>query len=220
MKFRVEKINRVSNNIRELQLAACDSGELARFEGGAHVEVTFESEGNKKRFQCSLCGDPFDEKYRIAVSENAHSSSPMAEFNRRVLIDDVINLSTPSNNISLDLGTNHRVFIASGIGIAPVLSMVYELHLAAQSFELHYLVTNLGDAAFLPELKVLCDDQLFLYESDKGNTIAPAEVVARLDPESHVFTCGPKNLIEDVRVSIIEAGREYDRLHCAVGIDT
>jgi ferredoxin-NADP reductase len=113
-------------------------------------------------------------------------------------------ISAPRNTFEIADDAPAHVFIAGGIGITPILSMMRTLARRGTPWCLHYCVHNEAGAAFLP---VLRDDA---YSEHTTVHVSGGHPARRLDVErlvetrasgAHLYFCGPAGLMERVNTA-------------------
>ncbi len=66
----------------------------------------------------------------------------------------------PSGNaFPLISAADHTILLARGIGITPLIAMLYSLQAAGSSFELHYSARHLAGLAFRQVIESLAGDR-------------------------------------------------------------
>lgn len=116
---------------------------------------------------------------------------------------------------------DHLVFVAGGIGITPIFSMLKFLaeqgHVPRVS--LIYLVRSEAEAVFLSELKALfaVQDtwQLFLWDkASRGGRMGRPDLAPLLPPDAQGYwICGPKNLMDMAANLLREKAVSSSRVH-------
>src|SRR5262245_49353654 len=118
---RLARRRQLAHDIHLLELRAHESGELAGFSAGAHISVRAPN-GLVRKY--SLCNDPGErERYVIAVKREAGGRGGSISLADEAREGDEILASAPLNNFALAKSPAGYVFIAGGIGIAPIMSM-------------------------------------------------------------------------------------------------
>jgi ferredoxin len=80
--------------------------------------------------------------------------------------------------------------------------MMPELREGRRGFELHYCARSAESAAFHDEIRLNYDDDTVHTHFDGGDPAKGcdiAKLLAEARPDTHVYCCGPKGLIEAVR---------------------
>src|SRR5215475_11420441 len=134
---RVRRAEMIAEDIREFELVRPDSSDLPQFTAGAHISVRVPNGGLRKY---SLCNDPAErDRYVIAVKREAPGTGGSLGMVNEAKPGDELMISAPRNNFALVKSPAGYVFIAGGIGITPIMSMVRHLTgEAAARFKLVY----------------------------------------------------------------------------------
>ena len=74
----------------------------------------------------SLSGEPSARSYRISVKREPHGTAG-AYVDEGVQIGDVLDVSAPRGNFTLEPGDAPAVFLSAGIGATPVIAMLHAL---------------------------------------------------------------------------------------------
>jgi len=181
------------------ELTAPDGGDLPPFEAGAHVTV--ETPSGKRRHY-SLCNDPAERhRYMLAVKAERPGRGGSAS-----MIDDTaeggeIMVSAPGNSFALVEAPDY-VFVAGGIGITPILSMVSHLESQGQTnYRLVYCTRGPEVAAFMGELSTPPFADRVTIHHDGGDPDRTYDFwdLFATPARAHVYCCGPAPLMEEVR---------------------
>jgi len=133
--FAVRRKVRESDVITSFYLVPRDGGELAAYEPGQYVSVRMDipGEANTHIRQYSLSDSPGQDYYRISVKrEEALADRPAGIVSNylhdRVGEGDVVRLSAPAGDFTLDLEDRRPVvLISGGVGLTPMVSMLRTL---------------------------------------------------------------------------------------------
>src|SRR5215470_9851390 len=129
MPVRVRRADMIADDVREFELVRPDSGDLPQFTAGAHISVRVPN-GELRKY--SLCNDPAErDRYVIAVKREAPGTGGSLSMVDEANVGDELMVSAPRNNFALVRSPAGYVFIAGGIGITPILSMVRHLRATA-----------------------------------------------------------------------------------------
>ena len=120
IRVRVEAVREVAERVRELVLVPVNGTPLPGWTPGAHVEVQLTPELVR---QYSLCSDPADPRWRIAVLEEVAGRGGSEHVHHAVAVGDELTLSEPRNNFELIVGERPIVLVSGGIGVTPILPM-------------------------------------------------------------------------------------------------
>jgi vanillate O-demethylase ferredoxin subunit len=137
----------VAHEVEAFELMPIDElGTLPPYEAGAHIDVHLP---NNLVRQYSLCGKPdAHNRYVIAVLKAVDSRGGSRYMHDQIVEGQIIEISKPRNAFKLLGESQHKVLIAGGIGITPLLAMTYELERRLNSFELHYFLRSPNLIAF------------------------------------------------------------------------
>lgn len=188
----------VATDIHQFELARADGGELPEFTPGAHLRVT--TPGGQVRCY-SLSNDPAErEHYVIAVKREPAGRGGSASMIDRVRAGDTLQVSAPQNAFALKGNPASYIFIAGGIGITPILSMVRHLETAGgKPFKLYYLTRSAEMTAFRDDLAQRRGKVVIHHdEGDPANAYDLWPVLEQ-PKGAHVYCCGPRGLMDAVR---------------------
>lgn len=176
-----------------------DGAPMGEFSAGSHLTVLLPA-GMRRNY--SLCSDPADNvSWQIAVKRDALGRGGSISMVDDVQPGDLIQVSAPRNNFALHPRATQFLFIAGGIGITPILSMMRQL--ARQpgcAFRLIYCARDEAGTAFREELRQPAFSghvQIHHDQGDVANAIDLWPVFETPGPE-HVYCCGPRGLMEAV----------------------
>jgi vanillate monooxygenase ferredoxin subunit len=145
MRMRVIEKQLVATETVRIRLAPNGETRIGPFRPGAHIEIAFA--GYTRRY--SLTSDPEDLSHlEICVLRNPLSRGGSAYLHDSLKVGDTVLLVSLANDINLVSDAGHSLFIAGGIGITPMVSMMTALHRLHGSFELHYVASQAS--RFLP----------------------------------------------------------------------
>jgi tetrachlorobenzoquinone reductase len=184
---------------------------LPPFTPGAHLEVALPN-GLVRHY--SLCNDPRErDRYCIAVGLARDTRGGSRWLHQHLRIGASLTVSAPRNNFPLELAAESYVFIAGGIGITPILSMLRACVATHREFRLHYCARNRQRCAFYEELLALAPAQLqFHFDDEQDGRLFDARAALAAAPASaHVYTCGPAPLMKAVEAAASD--RPSDRMH-------
>lgn len=168
---------------------------LPRFDAGAHIDLHLPREMVRSY---SLANAPSDgDRYVIAVQRDRDGRGGSDWMHASPRVGDVLRASPPANDFPLaeDAGGT-SVFIAGGIGITPILSMLQRLDALGKPWRLHYAARSPHEAAYCRELAALKGRVELRFGSNGGTRMDIAGIVADTPPEAHLYCCGPARMID------------------------
>jgi ferredoxin-NADP reductase len=196
-----------SRDVVSLALRPVDGGLLPDWTAGSHVAIDI-PDGTVRHY--SLCQWPGRrDEYRIAVLRERESTGGSAWLTGEVAVGTVLTIRHAANHFALTPAPEY-LFVAGGIGITPLLPMIYAAEAAGTPWRLAYYGSSRADMAFLGEL-VTFGDRVTVVAKDESTGERVESVLAETSPSSHVYVCGPTRLLDSVRSSL-EAAGGVDRL--------
>jgi phthalate 4,5-dioxygenase reductase subunit len=138
----------------------------------------------------------------IAVKRETHGTGGSLSLTSEAKAGDLVQASVPRNDFSLVPNITNFLFIAGGIGITPVLSMIrYLKSSGAGRFKLYYLTRSPELTAFRSELLASEFKGQVEIHHDNGDPDQMLDLWPILEkPQGrHLYCCGPRPLMEAVR---------------------
>jgi vanillate O-demethylase ferredoxin subunit len=207
MKLTVTQKTPVATDTMRIRLAAQNGEALPVFKPGAHIELSFE--GMTRRY--SLTSSPQElEFYEISVLRTSPSRGGSHYLHDSLQVGAELDSSGPINAFPLNLDAKHSVFIAGGIGITPIITMMEALRGAGQSFELHYAAQKRD--RFLP-IPLYTAHVEFYTDKDGRPSLDVDALLDDTEADTDLYVCGPRPLIEAVRIAAGARGWPDARVH-------
>ncbi|MDN6358811.1 cytochrome P450 [Yaniella sp.] len=186
----------VTDSVAAISLEHPDGGELPRWQPGAHIDVHLTDDtGTEWVRQYSLASDPADQsQYRIGVLREDDGRGGSVQIHQALQPGTPVTVSWPRNNFRLASAQKY-LFIAGGIGITPLMSMIRAAEAAGADWQLHYTGRSQDKMAFLDELERY-GAQVQLYPKDDTGRLQLDQLLA--DPEENclIYVCGPETLMQ------------------------
>ncbi len=180
-----------ARDVVSLELVAPDGGRLPDWEPGAHVDVVL-PDGTTRQY--SLCGDRWDaHRYRIGVLREPDGRGGSAYVHDHLAAGDTVGLGGPRNNFPLVPATRY-LFVAGGIGITPILSMIHTAELLGADWHLLYGGRTRGSMAFREELEPR-GDRVRTVPQDEHGLLDLAGFLGDPRADTRVYACGPPPLL-------------------------
>lgn len=200
MPLRIARACDVAQGIRSFELVQPDGGELPPFTPGSHVKVQTPS-GSLRKY--SLCNDPGERhRYVITVKREQHGQGGSLSMHDHAHEGCVLPTSMPDNAFPMVDNAKAHLFIAGGIGITPILSMIRSFgELPPAPWKLLYLTRSPETTAFADELgRAELRRQVKIHHSH-GDPARSFDLWPALEKPNtaHVYCCGPRALMEAVR---------------------
>lgn len=214
MIVKVNKKVAEADGIVRLELVDPHGRELPPFTAGSHINVQVAPDTIR---QYSLSNAPWDNKrYQLGVLREPESRGGSTAVHDALNEGDLLQISAPRNHFELRPAAKKSLLLAGGIGITPIYSMAQQLDRDGKEFEFHYAAKSRGCMAFLDEL----EDGSFsakchFYLSDEPDTgrIDMAALAKNVEPDTHLYVCGPERFTDSALKTFKEAGWPVDHLH-------
>lgn len=189
------------------------SGELPRFEAGAHIDVEVPAPGGPLLRQYSLCNDPAEtHRYVIGVGRDAASRGGSAWLCESAKAGDRLRISAPRNHFPLVEDAAHTVLLAGGIGITPLLAMARRLSTVGRPWTLYLCARSPQRAAFLGEAQRLAGQAVPVFDGMPGVASLDLQAVAAsAAPGTHLYCCGPAPMLHAFEAAC--TGRDPATVH-------
>jgi phthalate 4,5-dioxygenase reductase component len=198
MDLRVIRKEQVAQDIWCFELRHPQDETLPAFTAGAHLTVRL-PDGVRRNY--SLCSDPADSQhYQIAVKRDAQGRGGSIRMADAVAEGATLPVSVPRNNFELHPRAGAFLFIAGGIGITPILSMMRQLKRTGSApFRLIYCTRDSATTAFQNELAAEFPGLVELHH-DHGDPEQAYDFwpVFETPGNAHVYCCGPRGLMDAV----------------------
>lgn len=199
MPLRIAKTTNAASGIRSFELVHQDGSDLPAFTPGSHVKVQVPN-GEFRKY--SLCNDPTERhRYVITVKRDAGGRGGSISLVDEAREGDILPTSEPDNAFAMKENASAYIFIAGGIGITPILSMIRSLGELPVPWKLYYLSQAPETTAFLEELSAPELRSNVKIHHDYGNIDQAYDLWPVLEKPNrgHVYCCGPRGLMEAVR---------------------
>jgi len=197
---RVRSITYAAENINLYEVTDPGGNVLPAFTAGSHVDLYFR---DRRVRQYSLCNDPAEVgRYVFAVQREAEGRGGSRAIFERVHVGRILTISEPRNQFPLAADARSHLLIAGGIGITPMMAMIYALRASGGDYELHYCTRSAARTAFVEELEPELRSGRARIHHDGGDPSRGADfraLLERPEPGRHLYYCGPKSFMAAVR---------------------
>jgi ferredoxin-NADP reductase len=210
----IAAIDDITPHIKQFTLVASDGRELPPFSGGSHVVVTFSDGGRTFRNPYSLLSSPRAlTNYKIAVRLMKPSRGGSEWLHRVATVGMMLEISTPQNLFPLYKTARKQLLLAGGVGVTPMMAMIDDLAASGANWELHYSVRSAGHDRYGLELQSRFGERVRLYYTSGGERIDFATLLAGQPLGTHLYVCGPNNMIDDACGAAALAGWPESNIH-------
>ena len=212
IEVRIASLRDETPRIRSFVLEAKDGVRLPPFTAGSHIDCHLR-DGLVRSY--SLLNAPDENHYVIGVARDEQSRGGSRGIHEGWRAGDTIRITAPRNTFALVEDAPHSVFIAGGIGITPLLSMIARLDALGRPWELHYAVKTRDEAAFLDRVRLAGVDRprlhVFFHHEEDATRLDIAKVVREAPVDAHLYCCGPLRMLDAFGETAKE--RPADLLH-------
>jgi ferredoxin-NADP reductase len=200
LKVVVRSMTLLAKDTLAVELTPENGVELPLFAAGAHVDIRLPSGASRSY---SLCNPPDErQRYVIGVKRAVPSREASSYIHDHLRVGQSILISVPRNNFQLDGGARMSIFIAGGIGITPIRSMIHKLERDRHAWKLFYAARTRKDAAFYDELEALeaaCPGRVDIrLDHEPGTGMLNLEQIVSQHSGSgvHFYSCGPEPMLD------------------------
>jgi cytochrome P450/ferredoxin-NADP reductase len=192
--LRVAEKEMVADNVLQLTLEAEEGKSLPPWQPGAHIDISVGDLGYR---QYSLCFDSKEEsRWRVGVLLELGGLGGSKYIHRNVSEGDSISVRGPRNHFQLESCVRY-LFIAGGIGITPITSMIEAAERSLVQYKVLYLGTSRSSMAFCHKLSR--NPSVTIWAKDEKGRFDVGKLAAE-DPKGlKIYCCGPKQLITAVQ---------------------
>ena len=179
----------------------------------------------------SLSGPPDRPRYRIAVKVEPHGVAG-GYLRATVEVGDRIKVAAPRGQFTLDESARPVVLVSAGVGVTPVLAMLYALHDSQSTRDIWWLYStrNGAEHAFAQETRALLatlpharsrvwysrpdpEDNIGTDYDELGH-ITPERIAATQAPiDSEFYLCGPTTFMTAITAGLETLGVPTARVH-------
>jgi dimethylamine monooxygenase subunit B len=207
--LRVTRADALAADVRRLILTSIDGSTLPSFTPGSHIGVEC---GEGRRNSYSLTGPTLEpDHYAISVRLDPDGLGG-SRWLHDVTVGQTISAALPRSDFAPVLNARHHVLIAGGIGITPILSHARAAAAWGRSCEVHYAVRR-DRGTHVAELRDLCGDRMTVYPGRDPLWSALDPALRQQPLGTHLYTCGPASMIDEVTQRAAAAGWPTERVH-------
>ena len=201
----------LSERIVSLLIGNATDGVLPDFDAGAHIEINLPS-GGTRAYSLIAFDAEFSApmRYQIAVQREEEGQGG-SRYMHDLQVGDTLRFSAPKNDFPLVANTP-ALLLAGGIGVTPMISMACALREADTAFEMIFAGRSKSEMAHVDALREMVGKGLTLHFDESHGLLDLNEVINQLG-ERHLYVCGPRGMIDAVRVLAEAAKIAPERIH-------
>jgi len=234
--LRVSRIDRECVDVISLSLEPMDGRRLTTPLAGQFVVLRLrpKPDGPLLFRSYSLSGPLSDEHYRVSVKVEPNGAAGNY-LHSRVRAGDVLDVSQPRGNFTLQSGDRPAVLLSAGIGATPLLAMLHALAAIASPREVWWLhgARNRKSHSFATEVRQLlgtlaraqshtwysrpdADDRVGQDYDATGRLGMQVLEDLRVPRDGDFYLCGPSSFLGDLMMGLPAWGVPADRIHSEV----
>lgn len=169
--------------------------ELPRWQPGAHIDLLL---GDDLVRQYSLCGDPREPTvWRIGVLLDPASRGGSQFVHERLHEGATVTVRGPRNHFPMVESARYR-FIAGGIGITPIMTMLDAAETSGADWTLLYGGRNRSSMAFADDLRGRYPDRVTIWPQDECGLLDLDSLLRDPAEDTAIYCCGPEALLAAV----------------------
>ncbi|PJX20493.1 hypothetical protein CAP48_19020 [Advenella sp. S44] len=216
LKARLHSIEYVASGIHSFEFRPLEGSAWPRFSAGAHIDIHFADELSRSYSLINPEGECH--RYVVAINRDEHGKGGSRYLHDTLRVGTCLSISEPRNTFPLNESANHSVFIAGGIGITPLWSMIQRLTQLGSPWTLHYAARERVNAAFVEQLEMLqqpdqSECHLYFDQEPSGRYMDLRSVVGSCPTGAHIYCCGPVRMLEAFEQVVTELHIAQDRVH-------
>jgi ferredoxin-NADP reductase len=192
----VVSVTELAQNIKRFDLKPCNGTLFSDLRAGAHVMLEM-AEGLTRPYSLIVSGAQLH-TCAIAVLHEKDGTGGSRFMHTQVSKGSILSLEPPTNGFPLVSEHSMSIFIAGGIGITPIWSMIQECERSSQPWKLFYAARSRSEAAFVDDLESSPHVLLRFSDAQRGR-LDLKEIVKNAPSDAHLYCCGPTGMIEGFR---------------------
>lgn len=215
--LRVTEIHRESSTIISVRLGTADGSRLPPALPGQYLTVRVAGVADPAPVRSySLSSAPGEDTYRISVKRDGLVSSYL---HAKLATGDVLDVAAPRGDFVLRDGAGPVLLVSAGVGVTPVLAMLYRLAADRTDREVWWLQAahDAQQQAFAAEAHRLlttlphAHEEIFL--SGTRRLTAEHLIDLGLPRDATAYVCGPEKFMSDVGDALARLGIDRTRVH-------
>lgn len=207
----VKSLTHEAEGVIAIELISANGDPLPPFSPGSHIDVHLP--GGLCR-QYSLTNNSAEsDRYCLGIGLAPDSRGGSKHIHQKIGVGDRLRVGSPRQLFGMDDAATEHVFIAGGIGITPILSMIQWCESMRRPWKLLYCVRSRARAAYLWQLSEYRSRVLLHIDEDSDKRPNIHDFITSASLGSHVYCCGPSPLMQLVETCAKDAGLHNDQMH-------
>jgi predicted ferric reductase len=213
--YQVESVSPITDSSVEIWLRPL--GRRFDFRPGQFALVNLEARDGWHRHPFTIASAPAEANVRItvgAVGDFTSSIGDLVEPGMPAVI------SSPKGHFDYCRGTERQIWVAGGIGVAPMLSWLRSAKPGQLPHRVDFFYTSRGPAPLVEEVTHIAGhhEELHLHLVDTATDprLTVEDVLATAGGEPHelsAFLCGPESMVNAMQKGLVRAGVKAANVH-------
>jgi ferredoxin-NADP reductase len=183
-----------ADGVVALTLARPDGSDLPDWTAGAHIDLVLTDSLVR---QYSLCGSTSNRsQWRVGILLDPHSRGGSKYVHDELREGVTVRVRGPRNHFPLVSSPRYQ-FIAGGIGVTPILTMIEAVEAHGADWQLLYGGRERASMGFLDALQRY-GERVTVVPQDEQGVLDLASVLGTPRPDTLVYCCGPEGLLSAV----------------------
>lgn len=218
--FKITNITQETSDIKSFTVES-EEYDLSQFEPGQYITVDVSSEKlpyRAKRHYSIIDGDEnhlvFGVKRDVTTEHEGEVSTILHD---EISEGDMINLSAPVGGFSIENTERPQLFIGSGVGMTPLVSMFKKAASLNVPTQMIQAVVTEDERPFAQKLDSITDNyeqaQLHLHVKDKEGYLEAKELEQYLSEQPEIYICGGTKFLHSIINSLKELNYDMNHVH-------
>ncbi|MEB7037780.1 globin domain-containing protein [Staphylococcus gallinarum] len=218
--FELIDIEQVTDNIKLFTIKSTEI-DLSQFEPGQYITVDVESEKlpyRAKRHYSIVEGNVDQLSFAVKrdVTEN-NEGEVSTILHDEFKVGDMINLSAPVGDFTLNHVSKPQLFIGSGIGVTPLVPMFRHVVSSQGTAQFIQNTNDIDQIPFQEKLSEIAnneDNASYIIHDKNQNGYIDAEYLKQyLTDDTEIYVCGGTEFLKSIISILKEIGVATERIH-------
>jgi ferredoxin-NADP reductase/MOSC domain-containing protein YiiM/ferredoxin len=229
--LRVSKVVSETATVASVYLNDPDGGALPPAQAGQYLTVRVTGAGQPAPVRSySLSSAPGAESYRISVKQEPHGLVS-TYLHSKLKPGATLEVASARGEFVLDSGASPVLLVSAGIGVTPVMAMLYQLRAERSERDIWWIhaARRPREDALAGEARALvaglpqAHAHLFYSEAsreecrqghaEQGRITSEKLRDLHIPTQASAYICGPSGFMADIRAALVDLGLKPSRIH-------